>query len=167
MAYKSQIEAAKNHLGVELEEWLERVESIVAQPDWLEFSQLIPIEIGSIGADGIGLTVAQESQHVLKLRDEKGRCRSELRAIEGMAADNRAPHMQSAFGYVLEDDRDCYLTFQRPSHPLGLCDVWPNLESANVRMPVPTLIKPPRLVLRMYQRTHVTLSRGKKYMQVF
>jgi hypothetical protein len=75
--------------------------------------------------------------------------------------------MQSGFEHVLEDDMDCYAIFQRPSHPLGLCDVWPNLESANVRMPVPTLIKPPRLVLGMYQRTHVTLSRGKKYMQVF
>ena len=72
MAYETQIEAAKTHFGKILEEQLARVERLKQQPEWLDFSRIKPIKIGMIGGDGIGPTIAIESQKVLEylLRDQ-------------------------------------------------------------------------------------------------
>ena len=66
MADKQAIEQAKEHFGVVLEQQLERVERLKAEPDWIDYSGVSPIIIGMLGGDGIGPYIAAESQTVLE-----------------------------------------------------------------------------------------------------
>jgi len=136
MAYETQIEAAKTHFGKIIEEQLARVERLKQQPDWLDFSQLKPIKIGMIGGDGIGPTIAIESQRVLEylLRDQVSTGKVEFRTIEGLTIENRAKHLTSIPDDVLAAIRECHVTLKGPTHTPEKGDGWPNLESANVGM---------------------------------
>jgi isocitrate dehydrogenase (NAD+) len=136
MAYEAQIEAAKSHFGQILEEQLARVERLKQQPDWLDFSQVKPIKIGMIGGDGIGPTIAIESQKVLEylLRDQVRGGKVEFRTIEGLTIENRAAHLKSIPDDVLAQIKECHVTLKGPTHTPERGDGWPNLESANVSM---------------------------------
>jgi isocitrate dehydrogenase (NAD+) len=136
MAYEAQIEAAKTHFGKIVEEQLARVERLKQQPDWLDFSKISPIKIGMIGGDGIGPTIAIESQRVLEylLRDQVKSGKVEFRTIEGLTIENRAAHLKSIPDDVLAQIRDCHVTLKGPTHTPEKGDGWPNLESANVGM---------------------------------
>jgi isocitrate dehydrogenase (NAD+) len=136
MAYETQIEAAKTHFGKIIEEQLARVERLKQQPDWLDFSQVKPIKIGMIGGDGIGPTIAIESQKVLEylLRDQVSSGKVEFRTIEGLTIENRAKHLKSIPDDVLAEIKDCHVTLKGPTHTPEKGDGWPNLESANVGM---------------------------------
>jgi isocitrate dehydrogenase (NAD+) len=136
MAYESQIEAAKTHFGKILEEQLARVERLKQQPEWLDFSRVKPIKIGMIGGDGIGPTIAIESQKVLGylLRDQVSSGKVEFRTIEGLTIENRAQHLKSIPDDVLAAIKECHVTLKGPTHTPEKGDGWPNLESANVGM---------------------------------
>jgi isocitrate dehydrogenase (NAD+) len=136
MAYETQIEAAKAHFGKIIEEQLARVERLKQQPDWLDFSQVKPIKIGMIGGDGIGPTIAAESQKVLEylLRDQVRSGKVEFRTIEGLTIENRAKHLKSIPDNVLAEIKECHVTLKGPTHTPEQGDGWPNLESANVSM---------------------------------
>jgi isocitrate dehydrogenase (NAD+) len=136
MAYETQIEAAKTHFGKIIEEQLARVERLKQQPDWLDFNQVKPIKIGMIGGDGIGPTIAIESQKVLEylLRDQVRSGKVEFRTIEGLTIENRAKHLKSIPDDVLADIKACHVTLKGPTHTPEKGDGWPNLESANVGM---------------------------------
>jgi isocitrate dehydrogenase (NAD+) len=136
MAYETQIEAAKAHFGKIVEEQLARVERLKQQPDWLDFSQVKPIKIGMIGGDGIGPTIAAESQKVLEylLRDQVRSGKVEFRTIEGLTIENRAKHLKSIPDDVLAEIKECHVTLKGPTHTPEQGDGWPNLESANVGM---------------------------------
>ena len=136
MAYETQIEAAKTHFGKIIEEQLARVERLKQQPDWLDFSQVKPIKIGMIGGDGIGPTIAIESQRVLEylLRDQVSSGKVEFRTIEGLTIENRATHLKSIPDDVLAQIKECHVTLKGPTHTPEKGDGWPNLESANVGM---------------------------------
>jgi isocitrate dehydrogenase (NAD+) len=136
MAYETQIEAAKTHFGKIIEEQLARVERLKQQPDWLDFSQVKPIKIGMIGGDGIGPTIAIESQKVLEylLRDQVRSGKVEFRTIEGLTIENRAQHLKSIPDDVLAEIKACHVTLKGPTHTPEKGDGWPNLESANVGM---------------------------------
>jgi isocitrate dehydrogenase (NAD+) len=136
MAYEAQIEAAKTHFGKILEEQLARVERLKQQPDWLDFSQIKPIKIGMIGGDGIGPTIAIESQKVLEylLRDQVKSGKVEFRTIEGLTIENRAAQLKSIPDDVLAQIKECHVTLKGPTHTPEKGDGWPNLESANVAM---------------------------------
>jgi isocitrate dehydrogenase (NAD+) len=136
MAYEAQNEAAKTHFGKILEEQLARVERLKQQPDWLDFSQITPIKIGMIGGDGIGPTIAIESQRVLEylLRDQVKSGKVEFRTIEGLTIENRAAHLKSIPDDVLAQIKECHVTLKGPTHTPEKGDGWPNLESANVGM---------------------------------
>jgi isocitrate dehydrogenase (NAD+) len=136
MAYEAQIEAAKTHFGKILEEQLARVERLKQQPEWLDFNQVKPIKIGMIGGDGIGPSIAIESQKVLEylLRDQVASGRVEFRTIEGLTIENRAAHLMSIPDDVLAQMRECHVTLKGPTHTPEKGDGWPNLESANVSM---------------------------------
>src|SRR5215510_5677808 len=136
MADEAQIEAAKTHFGKILEEQLARVERLKQQPGWLDFSQIKPIKIGMIGGDGIGPTIAIESQKVLEylLRDQVGSGKVEFRTIEGLTIENRAAHLKSIPDDVLAQITECHVTLKGPTHTPEKGDGWPNLESANVAM---------------------------------
>ncbi len=135
-AWNEQIAAAKEHFGEVLEQQLERVERLKAQPDWLDFSNVSPIKIGMLGGDGIGPTIAAESQNVLEhlLRDEVASGKVEFRVIDGLTIENRAAHLQSIPDDVLAAIKDCHVTLKGPTHTPERGDGWPNLESANVGM---------------------------------
>jgi isocitrate dehydrogenase (NAD+) len=136
MAYEAQIEAAKTHFGKVLEEQLARVEGLKRQPDWLDFNQIKPIKVGMIGGDGIGPTIAIESQKVLEylLRDPVASGKVEFRTIEGLTIENRAAHLQSIPDDVMAQIKECHVTLKGPTHTPEKGDSWPNLESANVGM---------------------------------
>jgi isocitrate dehydrogenase (NAD+) len=136
MAYEAQIETAKSHFGKILEEQLARVERLKQQPDWLDFSKVKPIKIGMIGGDGIGPTIAIESQKVLEylLRDQVASGQVEFRTIEGLTIENRAAHLQSIPDDVMAQIKECHVTLKGPTHTPEKGDGWPNLESANVGM---------------------------------
>jgi isocitrate dehydrogenase (NAD+) len=136
MAYEAQIETAKTHFGKILEEQLARVERLKQQPDWLDFNQIKPIKIGMIGGDGIGPTIAIESQRVLEylLRDQVKNGKVEFRTIEGLTIENRAAHLKSIPDDVLAQIKACQVTLKGPTHTPEQGDGWPNLESANVGM---------------------------------
>jgi isocitrate dehydrogenase (NAD+) len=136
MANEAQIETAKIHFGKVLEEQLARVERLKQQPDWLDFNQIKPIKIGMIGGDGIGPSIAIESQRVLEylLRDQVKNGRVEFRTIEGLTIENRAAHLKSIPDDVLAQIKECHVTLKGPTHTPEQGDGWPNLESANVGM---------------------------------
>lgn len=136
MAYESQIEMSKAHFGKVLEEQLARVERLKEQPDWLDFSTISPIKIGILGGDGIGPTIAAESQKVLEylLRDQVNSGKVAFRVIDGLTIENRAAHMQSLPDDVLAEIKDCHVTLKGPTHTPEQGDGWPNIESANVGM---------------------------------
>jgi isocitrate dehydrogenase (NAD+) len=136
MAYEAQIDTAKTHFGKILEEQLARVERLKQQPGWLDFNQIKPIKIGMIGGDGIGPTIAIESQRVLEylLRDQVRSGKVEFRTIEGLTIENRAKHLKSIPDDVLAEIKACHVTLKGPTHTPEKGDGWPNLESANVGM---------------------------------
>lgn len=136
MAYEAQIETAKTHFGKILEEQLARVERLKQQPDWLDFSRIKPIKIGMIGGDGIGPSIAIESQRVLEylLRDQVKSGTVEFRTIEGLTIENRAAYLKSIPDDVLAQIKECHVTLKGPTHTPEQGDGWPNLESANVGM---------------------------------
>jgi len=136
MANERQIEASKTHFGRVLEEQLARVERLKRQPDWLDFGRIRPIKIGMIGGDGIGPTIALESQRVLEylLRDQVDGGKAEFRTIEGLTIENRAAQMKSIPDDVMAQIKDCHVTLKGPTHTPEKGDGWPNLESANVAM---------------------------------
>ena len=136
MAYEAQIDTAKTHFGKILEEQLARVERLKQQPGWLDFNQIAPIKIGMIGGDGIGPTIAIESQRVLEylLRDQVRSGKVEFRTIEGLTIENRAKHLKSIPDDVLAEIKACHVTLKGPTHTPEKGDGWPNLESANVGM---------------------------------
>ena len=136
MAYEQEIEAAKAHFGKVLEEQLARVERLKQQPDWLDFGTISPIIVGMIGGDGIGPSIAEESQMVLEymLRDQVSSGKIEFRTIDGLTIENRAAHMKSIPDDVLAAIKDCHVTLKGPTHTPERGDGWPNLESANVGM---------------------------------
>ena len=136
MAYEQEIEAAKAHFGKVLEEQLERVERLKQQPDWLDFGTISPIIVGMIGGDGIGPSIAEESQRVLEymLRDQVSSGKIEFRTIDGLTIENRAAHMKSIPDDVLAAIKDCHVTLKGPTYTPERGDGWPNLESANVGM---------------------------------
>lgn len=136
MAYEQEIEAAKAHFGKVLEEQLERVDRLKQQPDWLDFGTISPIIVGMIGGDGIGPSIAEESQMVLEymLRDQVSSGKIEFRTIDGLTIENRAAHMKSIPDNVLAAIKECHVTLKGPTHTPERGDGWPNLESANVRM---------------------------------
>ena len=135
-AWTDQIEAAKTHFGQVLEEQLERVERLKQQPDWLDFSKISPIKIGMLGGDGIGPSIAAESQTVLEslLSDQVKSGKVEFRNIEGLTIENRAEKMNTIPDDVLAEIKECHVTLKGPTHTPERGDGWPNLESANVRM---------------------------------
>ncbi|MCH8103725.1 MAG: isocitrate/isopropylmalate dehydrogenase family protein [Chloroflexi bacterium] len=115
---------------------LERVERIKAEGDWLDFSEIKPIIIGTLGGDGIGPAITEEARRVLEelLADEVAAGMVEFRAIDGLTIENRAKHLQAIPDDVLEEIKSCHVTLKGPTTTPEQGDGWPNLESANVGM---------------------------------
>ena len=127
-------EKAKEHFAQIVEEQLKRVEELKKAQDWIDYSQVKPIIIGIIGGDGIGPSIAKESQRVLEfmLQEELKEGKIELRNIEGLTIENRSEHNKSIPDDVLEEIKKCHITLKGPTTTPRKGDPWPNIESCNV-----------------------------------
>ena len=136
VANRQAIESAKSHFAEILEQQLERVERIKQEADWTDYTAVHPIIIGILGGDGIGPTIAAETQRVVEylLKDAVSDGKVEFRVIEGLTIENRAAKMQAIPDDVLAEIKKCHVTLKGPTHTPEQGDGWPNIESANVGM---------------------------------
>ena len=133
---KEAIEKAKEHFGKVIEGQLERVEKMKQAEDWIDYGSLDKVIVGIIGGDGIGPSIAKESQRLLEilLKDELEKGKVEFRIIEGLTIENRVKHMKPIPDDVLEEIKKCHVTLKGPTTTPKRGDPWPNIESANVAM---------------------------------
>jgi len=130
----NEIEKAKEHFGKLVEDQLERVKQIKAEKDWIDYTKIKPIIIGTIGGDGIGPHITAEAQRVLEhlLKDEVQKGKIEFRVIEGLTIEKRSEVMKPVPDDVLEEIKKCHVTLKGPTTTPKKGDPWPNIESANV-----------------------------------
>ena len=130
------IERAKEHFAKLLEVQMERMHKVKATSEWIDFNQVKPIVIGIIGGDGIGPSIAQESQRILEhmLKEEAEAGKVEFRVIEGLTIENRAAQNITIPEDVLEEIKKCHVTLKGPTTTPRKGDPWPNIESCNVAM---------------------------------
>ncbi|MGB3342218.1 MAG: isocitrate/isopropylmalate family dehydrogenase [bacterium] len=130
----SGVEKAKEHFGKLIEGQLTRIERIKADKDWVDYSKVKPVIIGTIGGDGIGPYITAEAQRVLEqlLADEVKAGKIEFRVIEGLTIEKRSEVMKPVPDDVLEEVKKCHVTLKGPTTTPKKGDPWPNIESANV-----------------------------------
>jgi isocitrate dehydrogenase (NAD+) len=130
----SGVEKAKEHFGKLVEDQLKRIERIKSEKDWVDYSKLKPIIIGTLGGDGIGPHITAEAQRVLEqlLADEVKAGKIEFRVIEGLTIEKRSEVMKPVPDDVLEEVKKCHVTLKGPTTTPKQGDPWPNIESANV-----------------------------------
>ncbi|MFW5985679.1 MAG: isocitrate/isopropylmalate family dehydrogenase [Halanaerobiaceae bacterium] len=133
---KEKIEQAKNHFGNLLADQLDRVEEMKAQEGYIDYDQLKPIIIGTVGGDGIGPTITANAQEVLEflLKDEVKSGKIKFKEIEGLTIENRAQAMQPIPDDILKELEKCHVILKGPTTTPRAGDKWPNIESANVAM---------------------------------
>ena len=133
---KELVEKAKAHFGGICEEQLERVERMKKGQDWVDYSTVKPIIIGSCYGDGIGPIITQEAQRILEylLQDELKAGKVEFRTIDGLTIEYRAEKKKAIPDDVLEQLMACHVVLKAPTTTPEKGDEWPNIESANVAM---------------------------------
>lgn len=133
---KAAIERAKEHFAKLIEVQMERMQKVKSAPEWIDFNQVKPIIIGIIGGDGIGPSIAQEAQRVLRymLEEEVEAGKVEFRVIDGLTIENRAAQNITIPYDVLEEIKKCHITLKGPTTTPRKGDPWPNIESCNVAM---------------------------------
>ncbi|MFC2061561.1 isocitrate/isopropylmalate family dehydrogenase [Elusimicrobiota bacterium] len=119
-----------------IKEQLERIEMMKGQKEWIDYSSLKPVIIGIIAGDGIGLSIAKESEKILRflLEEEIKSGKAEIRNIEGLTIENRARVNKAIPDDVLEEIKKCHVLLKGPTTTPRKGDQWPNIESANVAM---------------------------------
>ena len=136
MAYREEIEAAKERFGSLLEQQLRRIARLKQAVDWVDYGSISPIVIGILAGDGIGPAISAESQRVVEhlLRAEAASGKVVFKTIQGLTIENRAAKMQSIPDDVMDEIEGCHVTLKGPTHTPAKGDKWPNIESANVSM---------------------------------
>ncbi|MCA9405914.1 MAG: isocitrate/isopropylmalate dehydrogenase family protein [Candidatus Omnitrophica bacterium] len=130
------IETAKEKFQKLIEEQLNRIEQMKQGSDWLDFSSLKPIIIGSCWGDGIGEVISKHAQYVLTevLKKESEEGKIQIKDIAGLTIENRAKHNAAIPEDVLEELKACHVILKGPTTTPQAGDEWPNIESANVAM---------------------------------
>jgi isocitrate dehydrogenase (NAD+) len=130
------LERAREHFAKILKPQLERTERIKQEGNWVDYSAVKPIVIGTLGGDGIGPAITEVAENVLRdlLAGEIRSGKVVIRSIEGLTIENRARHMKSIPDDVLAEIRKCHVTLKGPTTTPEAGGPWPNLESANVSM---------------------------------
>ncbi|MBP9853498.1 MAG: isocitrate/isopropylmalate dehydrogenase family protein [Candidatus Omnitrophica bacterium] len=133
---KKLIDSAKEKFGLILEEQLKRVAEMKKSKDFMDFSSLDKIIIGSCWGDGIGEIISKHAQrvltHVLKSESKSGKI--EIRDIAGLTIENRAKQKKAIPDDVLKEIKACHVILKGPTTTPQAGDGWPNIESANVAM---------------------------------
>ena len=114
---KEFIDAAKEKFGAIVEEQLARVEKMKEQGDFMDFSKVSPIIIGSCWGDGIGEIISKHAQNVLAhvLREESEAGKIEIRDIAGLTIENRAKQNTAIPNDVLEEIKACHVILKGPT----------------------------------------------------
>ena len=130
------LEQAASHFTQLMREQQARVDAIKSEGEPTDFSALDSITIGVLGGDGIGPSIARESQRVLEeiLADQVASGRVKFRTIEGLTIERRAEVLQAIPDEVLAEINECDVTLKGPTTTPEQGDGWPNIESANVAM---------------------------------
>ncbi|MYF81588.1 MAG: isocitrate/isopropylmalate dehydrogenase family protein, partial [Chloroflexi bacterium] len=130
------VEQAKQRFGELLEAQQTRVDKIKSEGEPTDFTALDHIEIGVLGGDGIGPSIAHESQRVLEalLEDQVSSGRVSFRTIDGLTIERRAEELAAIPEGVLKEIHECDVTLKGPTTTPEQGDGWPNIESANVAM---------------------------------
>lgn len=136
MDYSQQIERAKNHLGLLLEEQFARIEKMKSSKDFINYQELDTIVIGVVGGDGIGPYITEEAHRILEflLKKDVDSGKIRFKVIEGLTIENRAKHNKAIPDDVLEELKECNVILKGPTTTPRAGDPWPNIESANVAM---------------------------------
>lgn len=119
-----------------IEEQLKRVEAMKTQKDFIDYSTLDKLVIGTVGGDGIGPAITAEGQRVLEflLDSEVKAGKVEFKVIEGLTIENRAKVLKAIPDDVLAELKKCHVILKGPTTTPRAGDPWPNIESANVAM---------------------------------
>ena len=130
------LEQAASHFTQLMREQQARVDAIKSEGEPTDFSKLDSITIGVLGGDGIGPSIARESQRVLEeiLADQVASGRVRFRTIDGLTIERRAEVLQAIPDEVLAEINECDVTLKGPTTTPEQGDGWPNIESANVAM---------------------------------
>lgn len=130
------IETAKDKFGAIVEEQLRRVKEMKKGGDFMDFSSLDKIIVGSCWGDGIGEVISKQAQqvltHVLKTDIKAGKV--EIRDIADLTIENRVKHNKAIPDDVLKEIKACHVILKGPTTTPQAGDEWPNIESANVAM---------------------------------
>ena len=130
------IEQAEQRFGELLAAQQARVDGIKAQGAPTDYAALDKITIGVLGGDGIGPSIARESQRVLEelLAEPVAAGRVVFRTIDGLTIERRAEELAAIPEGVLAEIHECDVTLKGPTTTPEQGDGWPNIESANVAM---------------------------------
>lgn len=130
------LQQSQQHFGKLVQSQLDRIESMKSSSEWIDYQELKPIIIGIVGGDGIGPSIAEESQRVLEflLKDQAADGKVEFRVIEGLTIEKRAEVGKAIPDNVLEKLKQCHVILKGPTTTPRKGDPWPNVESANVAM---------------------------------
>jgi isocitrate dehydrogenase (NAD+) len=125
-----------NHFEQLVKKQLERVEAMKQQEDFVDYSKLDKIVIGTVGGDGIGPAITAQAERILAylLADDIKAGKVELRTIEDLTIEKRAEVGQAIPDSVLVELKKCDVILKGPTTTPRKGDPWPNIESANVAM---------------------------------
>lgn len=124
------------HFEALINEQLQRVERMKADPGPTDFLNKDVITIGLIAGDGIGPVITAAAKRVLEalLRQEISSGKIILKDISGLTIENRVKHMKSVPDDVMAEIRSCDLLLKGPTTTPDKKMGYPNLESANVTL---------------------------------
>ena len=134
--YGDYVESAVEKYRELLYSQLERADEIKKVKDFTDYKSLDRIIIGVCGGDGIGPTITDAAEHILRrlpAKDvEDGKI--EFRRIDGLTIENRVACGKAIPDDVLEQLRQCHVILKGPTTTPHKGDGLPNIESANVMM---------------------------------
>lgn len=86
---------SRGHFTTFVEEQLQWAERLKVNVPWTDFEATHPIIIGILGSDGIGPSIAAESQRVLEhlLREQVGRIRERITPVARFALSDRIAYI--------------------------------------------------------------------------
>ncbi len=115
---------------------LERIENMKEEKDFVEYSELEKIVIGTVGGDGIGPAITAQAERILAylLEEEVKKGKVEIRTIKDLTIEKRAEVGKAIPDAVLEELKQCDVILKGPTTTPRKGDQWPNIESANVAM---------------------------------
>ena len=134
--YEQYVEAAVGEYRELLYDQLRRADDIKKIKDFTDYDALDKIIIGVCGGDGIGPTITEASEKVLRvlLASDIASGKIEIRNIDGLTIENRVACGKAIPDDVLEELKACHVILKGPTTTPHEGDGLPNIESANVMM---------------------------------